>query len=851
MVAKQNMRHNMGNVKKCTVLLLLAIINLPIFISCSKDKNEVFPINPEEKPEEKPEIITKDSLKGAILDNYIEGTTSYMFSDGIAINLANDSIFGYRIAVDSLDINKKKWASEKGFIIYCDSTLIPIIAIDMNNAYHFVETSDKVYHVTRTDLNGNIQEELDNVSIKKESSSSTIQGQSRASTVEGNAKLEGISAALDIYDLVSLKRLGQKQYYKQDFITQKTQEELLSKRLSAFQDLLDNPYINVIADIFSIAEGPMGILNFLVNIPEDYRAIVEDMVKNAIGDCTPYIQSVERISENTANVNIKFTNVVQNSKHAPFYRVFYWYEKAGVRVEQNCTNIQLLSEDGEVDININNLKGGKIGFQVCIFPDTYYEHESLQQLYCFRSNIEYLELDPLKIVSINQKDAVYANDAVKAKVEVQIGFLSDLDKNDALNSGDYGILMTQEGVQTKYSLKKEGKETIEIEVSLPRNSFIPFYRLFEASSIGDVSFCAYQSNILGEYYSDSETHELIYNKKPILITGSSNSVTENSAIVICEYKQTAFWTEKIGVEFCDAAGKKHEILQNITEDSVYNFQLTGLKPETIYTYRAFAIIDGKYLYADNSNSFITTKKFDVKDIEFEITQTFKESCPNTENLPYYIEPSWRHPRYLKFWYEVSTNDISKIQGLSKWGTILYKNGQVYDSYNATKDDWSFNVLRCDEADLTIHNSTYTAVADKATYAISIFVERTDSIGKTIFETTDPKLIDAPTYTQKPEIVISSIKNVYDTIISESDSYGIYYQLHCFLEYRAQGLFWVEPIRGNDEGIDIIHQCPLDEAYHGSGSGSSYYNNQRPQTIRITAKDLTTGKIITSNVINIP
>lgn len=153
---------------------------------------------------------------------------------------------------------------------------------------------------------------------------------------------------MDIYDLVSLKRLGQKKYYKQDYITKKTQEELLSKRLSAFIDRLDNPYLNIIEDILSIAEGPMGILDFIVSFPEDYRAMVEDMVKRAIGDCTPYIQSVKRISETSANVNIKFTNVVHNTGYSPHYKAFYWYEKAGgVRVSRNHTDIRQLSEMGK------------------------------------------------------------------------------------------------------------------------------------------------------------------------------------------------------------------------------------------------------------------------------------------------------------------------------------------------------------------------------------------------------------------------------------------------------------------------------------------------------------------------
>ena len=64
----------------------------------------------------------------------------------------------------------------------------------------------------------------------------------------------------------------------------------------------------------------MGILDFIVSFPEDYRAMVEDMVKRAIGDCTPYIQSVKRISETSANVNIKFTNVVHNTGYSPIIK---------------------------------------------------------------------------------------------------------------------------------------------------------------------------------------------------------------------------------------------------------------------------------------------------------------------------------------------------------------------------------------------------------------------------------------------------------------------------------------------------------------------------------------------------
>lgn len=340
-----------------------------------------------------------------------------------------------------------------------------------------------------------------------------------------------------------------------------------------------------------------------------------------------------------------------------------------------------------------------------------------------------------------------------------------------------------------------------------------------------------------------------------LVTGDATVQNKTTALVTCEYKNVIPWTKKIGVEFTDESGKRQEIVRDIIEDGIYNFQLTGLQSKMTYTYRAFAIVDGEHVYADNFNSFTTSEVLDIKDVDFEIIPSFKNSWPDTtELLDYNI--TFRESRYLKFWYDIFTNDVQKLQGVSKWGTILYKNGIVCDTHTGTRKDVSFNVLRCDETDLTIHNSTYTAIADKAIYSIGIFVERTDSLGKTVVETTKPKQIEPPIYSQKPEIVISSIEKILpDAIIGDwYDDNGVHQiqkQIYSMLKYRVRGLFWMKPIRGNDEGINIVHNCPLDEAYYESGLGPSYYNNQRPQTVCITAKDLTTGKIITSNVVNIP
>lgn len=79
--------------EKSIILLSLVFTVSLAFIGCSKDDDGISPINPGKEPGDEPEtVIPKDSLKGAVLDDYIPKTTTYMFSDGIAINLAEDSI---------------------------------------------------------------------------------------------------------------------------------------------------------------------------------------------------------------------------------------------------------------------------------------------------------------------------------------------------------------------------------------------------------------------------------------------------------------------------------------------------------------------------------------------------------------------------------------------------------------------------------------------------------------------------------------------------------------------------------------------------------------------------------------
>ena len=122
--------------KRNVVFMLFLFVILSFITGCAEKNNEIIQ-DPDKNPEiDSPEDINpQDCIKGAILDSIIDGTTTVVFSNGVAINLADDSIFGHRIVIDSLDFEKEQWTEDKSVVIYCDSAFVPALAYTKSEIY--------------------------------------------------------------------------------------------------------------------------------------------------------------------------------------------------------------------------------------------------------------------------------------------------------------------------------------------------------------------------------------------------------------------------------------------------------------------------------------------------------------------------------------------------------------------------------------------------------------------------------------------------------------------------------------------------------------------------------------------
>lgn len=819
---------------KGIVSLLFAVVILSVFVSCGKNDTEPI-VAPDDNEIENPEVNKSDSIFCVETNELIEGEQSLIASNGVVISVAPDTFFSYRVVIDSLELDNKKWNEEKTLVVYCDSNYLPQIVVLRNNILLYQYHERNMVDIIVTDLKGNKLEVVNNLPFDITTRGSTDDVKTfrwyMARAIDCISLYKGIKGE-DVAALITP-------------VLHMLHQEPDAKVAAVFIDTV----LSIIGAI-----DPIEKLSLLLNAPDIIRAWGEIIVLSEIGDITPYLISMKRTGKNTVAVSSKIFGKPLNEA---FVQVIYEYPLINHSPRLHYSDpVRVEPIDGifENDMEIESYISEKIAAQLIVYPNKVFGKPLsvlFNDIICYHSNKLQFELAPLYLKDVALKSMQY-NSADISKIDITISPKIDYTNSSEamaykVSEEEWGLYISPYNQEDKrYKLDKKLSPIIP-ELSLSVDNFVIDYNNFtialkEPLTIG--TYFTYYKQL--RYEKDPLLYQIYYNEKPIVNTGEVSQIKDQSAVIGSHYANLEMWSKPSmrGIRY-RVRGENWESRIYTSDKNDYDFLLTDLIPGMEYECQAFVVLrNGSYYYSDQTTVFRTFGS--VKDIEFEITPTFKESAPNTENLPYHVDAEWIHPRYLKFWYEVSTDDIQKIQGVSKWGTILYRNGKVYHTYTATKNNWSFNMLRCDEADLTIYNSTYTAVADKASYAIGVFVERTDSLGKTVFETTEPKQI-VPTYTQKPEIVISSIENVYDEIRQDDTNVDFHYTLH----YRAQGLFWVEPIIGNDSGINLIHHCPLNEAKYTSASGCIYHKNQRPQTIRIMAKDLTTGKIITSNVINIP
>ena len=134
-------------------------------------------------------------------------------------------------------------------------------------------------------------------------------------------------------------------------------------------------------------------------------------------------------------------------------------------------------------------------------------------------------------------------------------------------------------------------------------------------------------------------------------TGGHSNVTDKSAVVECTYKGIPKGAT-CGVEYEAASGRLRQTTKS--ENGTHPIQLTGLEPNTTYTYRAYVLYDGVIYYAKNTETFTTNPP--------DISGTW--TC--TEEYYFGWDKNYQHPQYKSYPIVLKKDGTVSIDGKSDY-----------------------------------------------------------------------------------------------------------------------------------------------------------------------------------------
>lgn len=163
---------------------------------------------------------------------------------------------------------------------------------------------------------------------------------------------------------------------------------------------------------------------------------------------------------------------------------------------------------------------------------------------------------------------------------------------------------------------------------------------------------------------------------PTVYTGEVQSKSSDRAEVICQF-YNAPEGAICGVEYTSSYGTAEEKAP-FTHEGDYYFTLSPLKPNTIYSYRAFIIIDDVYVYAEDSKTFKTDDN----------KPQGQTSCSDS-NHPHWIDLGLPSGTLWKCCNE-GANSPSKDGEYYKFGQVSSAPGvfQVMELLNYTTSVWT-------------------------------------------------------------------------------------------------------------------------------------------------------------------
>lgn len=535
---------------------------------------------------------------------YVDGADTYLFTNGLAMSVTSDSLSGYCVLIDSLDLKESVWSESKRVSLYMDSLYRPIVVVGADSKLSFEYNSDDSFSVTSYAADG--------------SSKKTDIPYSRKAATRASAEPSGLGGLCNGLDMAGI---AQDAFGNNGFGHINALANLLTKALPeglpqdfaslAVSGVLLHPAVAefLVSRFGYVAGGPLGWAALLATSFKTVEDFFAWLVEQKIGDCTPRITSVTLEGENSVDVRVEFVGAGFSSAHedTPMYYIQYWQEVDGKRVGQNKSTVHKEAKYGFCTEHISGLTGGKYAFQVILYPSSFY---TLRKILNFSSNVMYAEIAPLYLSEVAQKDASYYNGLMTVSMKALTAYQSEGDRVVLSYYDEYGVYV-QRGSRAKelYSSKANMGNEYYINLDFKKSDMNIETVDFKATPKESIKFGVYTKDGYGivKYY-DEQVPEISYTDAPKAHTGEAVSVENTEATVECEFEDCLFWTTLRGVEYFSDSESETLVLGANEEDGTHEFHLTDLKSNTTYRYRAYYEVNGVKEYGE-------TKSFNTKGSE--------------------------------------------------------------------------------------------------------------------------------------------------------------------------------------------------------------------------------------------
>ena len=462
--------------------LIVLISFLSIFVSC--DFISEF-INGSEDSSELDYTYSKD---------YIEGAHTFFFKDGNFVIFTPDSLSGYYICIDSLNVETGVLA-EDPFYAQCDSLMRPVFANYDDEYFYFSNYTDNTFDLTAY-IDG---QEYHYAALEFESGTPKTKG-----STEGSSNLDKAGDVLGILGIAAeTASKGSKGFVSElsKFIIIK----LLPDDVGPFADWGSN-IVGIILD----PKNKLGIAGLAVSGLQAMEATAELYSGLLIGNIKPYIEGIWKFNENSVKVVFRIEGYSSGTKDVP---IGTFHHKKDDGAWEQGENHHINGTTQYYEETFTDLKAGRHGFRCIVYPSLFIGHPLLQQYYGFKTAISYVDISPVFMSELSLQSTTRQDDLILASVKIKLDFLSEMDKTVMQYSDDYGVCIIQDGKKDFYSAKdpENAGNEFHITLNLPFSDFQEIgddaYKYY-----GDLKFFVYYTSSGYQQLRDERVLDIIHNE---------------------------------------------------------------------------------------------------------------------------------------------------------------------------------------------------------------------------------------------------------------------------------------------------------------------------------------------------